>query len=257
MDILKEITDNTRKELEELKKQVTVQELEKSNLFDKECLSLKAHLESKQFGIISEIKRKSPSAGAINTSLIPTEVAKIYEIGGASAISCLTDMKYFGGSIQDLESIQNVVNIPVLRKEFIVDEFQIIEAKAYGADAILLIAEALEKEEAKTFTELAQSLGLSVLMEIHNINELNKVPYDVDVLGVNNRNLKLQKTDIYTSMRMYPKLPKELTLISESGIKTKKDIEMLHQVGYRGALIGESIVGSENIAEKLKELVIN
>lgn len=257
MDILEEITNNTRKELSILKSQLSIADLEKHALFQKECLSLKQHLEAKAFGIISEIKRKSPSAGAINVNLNPKELAKTYELGGASAISCLTDMKYFGGSVKDLAAVQDAVSIPVLRKEFIIDEFQIIEAKAHGADAILLIAEALTKSEAKNFSELAKSIGLSVLMEIHEEIELSKVPYSIDVLGVNNRNLKLQKTDIQTSIRLFDLLPKEFTLITESGIKTKADIDLLHAAGYQGALIGESIVGSENIEEKLKELIKN
>lgn len=256
-DILEEITDNTRRELAILKEQVSLSDLEKRDLFKKDCRSLKDFLDQKDFGIIAEIKRKSPSAGAINLRINPIELAKTFQNGGASAISCLTDMKYFGGSVEDLEIVQNSVSIPVLRKEFIVDEFQIIEAKAYGADAILLIAEALTKQEAKSFSELAKSLGLSVLMEIHEEIELSKVPYSIDVLGVNNRNLKLQKTDIQTSVRLYELLPKEFTLITESGIKTKADIELLRNVGYQGALIGESIVGSENIEEKLKKLIKN
>jgi indole-3-glycerol phosphate synthase len=244
MTILNTILENKRREVEELKKRFTIKDYEKMPLFTAETRSLKDSILNNNFGIIAEIKRKSPSAGSLNESIIPSLLGEEYEKSGAAGISVLTDFNYFGGSIEDVIEVKKNVTIPVLRKEFIIDEIQLFEAKAVGADAILLIAEALKEEQALHFTILAQSLGLEVIMEFHEKSQLSKINDEVDIVGVNNRNLKLQKTDISNSIELFDFLPKNKVLISESGIKTADELLQIANCGYHGALIGESILKS-------------
>lgn len=244
MTILETIINQKRKEVEILKGQFKLKDFEKSPLFSSNVVSMKEAIKAKEFGIIAEIKRKSPSAGNLRENVNPKLLAEEYEKSGAVGISVLTDYEFFGGSVEDLIEVKNQVSIPVLRKEFIIDEIQIFQAKAIGADAILLIAEALTEEQALHFTILAQSLGLEVIMEFHEKNQMYKINDEVDIIGVNNRNLKLQKTDILTSIELFDFLPKDKVLISESGIQTKEDLIQIIQCGYHGALIGESILKS-------------
>ena len=254
MTILDRIIENKRKEVKLLKEKFKIKDFEKMGFFSSDVLSLKQNIQSNNFGIISEIKRKSPSAGEINSFFSPKDLAVSYQKSGAAGISVLTDFEFFGGSVEDLIEVKKEVNIPILRKEFIIDEIQIFQAKAIGADAILLIAEALTEEEALHFTIIAQSLGLEVVMEFHEKNQLYKINDEVDIIGVNNRNLKLQKTDILNSIELIDFLPKDRVLISESGIKSIDDLKQIYECGYHGALIGESILKSDSPLDFLKRM---
>lgn len=254
MTILDTIIEQKRKEVEILKSEFKIKDFEKSPLFSADVLSMKDAIKSNDFGIIAEIKRKSPSAGVLRESINPKILAQEYEQSGAVGISVLTDLEFFGGSIIDLIDVKKNVSIPVLRKEFIIDEIQIFQAKAIGADAILLIAEALTEEQALHFTILAQSLGLEVIMEFHEKSEMYKINDEVDIVGVNNRNLKLQKTELKTSIELFDFLPKDKILISESGIQTKEELIQIANCGYHGALIGESILKNTSPSSFIQEL---
>ena len=191
MNILDKITLDKRKEVELRKSLIPVSQLEQSVLFERPAVSLANHLRHSKSGIIAEHKRRSPSKSVINNGLNVQDVAKGYEDAGVCGMSVLTDGKYFGGSLDDLLTARASCNIPLLRKEFIIDEYQLLEAKAYGADVILLIAAILTRDEIKQFSEFAKSLNLDVLLEVHNEEELHKsIMPSLDMLGVNNRNLK-------------------------------------------------------------------
>lgn len=255
--ILDAIVDNKRKEVERLKRDFSYQYFEKQPHFSRECISLKSRLTNPNFGIIAEIKRKSPSAGDINTNIDVVKQGQVYSENGVAGISCLTDKKYFGGSIDDIIELRKAVEVPILRKEFIIDEIQLFESKAAGADALLLIAEVLAPEEALHLTIMAQSLGLEVIMECHDKKNLDKINELVDVIGVNNRNLHLQITDIQTSLDLFHFIPADRICISESGIKNFNHINELEKTGYNGALIGESILKNNSPSNFLSSLTLN
>ncbi|MDG1331440.1 MAG: indole-3-glycerol phosphate synthase TrpC [Crocinitomicaceae bacterium] len=254
MKILDQIIVSKKKEVALLKEKFSYADYENSPFFSEETRSISSKLATTEFGIIAELKRKSPSAGYINKDLDVIQQAKLYESSGASAISCLTDYFYFGGSGEDLSAIKPATSIPILRKEFIIDEIQLFESKAIGADVILLIAEILTKEQALHLTIMAQSLGMEVIMECHSYNELKKVNDLVDVIGVNNRDLQAQKTDIQTSFDLYNFIPEGKLCISESGIRSKDDLIQLSEKGYHGALIGEHILQSSDPGEAIRNL---
>ncbi|MGK0175595.1 MAG: indole-3-glycerol phosphate synthase, partial [Ulvibacter sp.] len=221
--------------------------LEKSLLFNRETVSLAAALRSSETGIIAEHKRRSPSKSVINDKVLVQDVAKGYQLAGISGMSVLTDTNYFGGSLDDLLLARAVASFPLLRKEFIIDPYQIIEAKAYGADAILLIAASLSSEELKDFSALAKSLNLDVLLEVHNLEELEKSMLPtVDLLGVNNRNLKTFEVSIEISKSLSGLIPKEFVKVSESGISATETIKELKEYGFDGFLIGETFMKTEN-----------
>lgn len=255
MNILDQIIVTKKKEIELIRQKFTYKDFESSLHFSTKSISLKERLTADQFGIIAELKRKSPSAGIINKHLNIVEQGKMYQKNGAVAISCLTDYFYFGGSNEDLIMLKSATSIPVLRKEFIIDELQLFESKAIGADVILLIAELLTKEQALHLTIMAQSLGMEVIMECHSYNELKKVNDLVDIIGVNNRDLQAQKTTIQTSFDLYNFIPEGNVCISESGIRSKADLIQLSEKGYHGALIGEHILSNPNPAETLSSLL--
>jgi indole-3-glycerol phosphate synthase len=254
--ILDQIIVTKQKEVDYLKSKFSYSDFEKATFFSTPSRSIVKHLEESQFGIIAEIKRKSPSAGMINAQLNIEHQGKLYESSGAIAISCLTDHFYFGGSNEDLKLLKEITSIPVLRKEFIIDEIQVFESKAIGADAILLIAEVLTAEQALHLTIIAQSLGMEVIMECHSFNELKKVNNLVDIIGVNNRNLHDNQTNLQTSFDLYPFISEGKLCISESGIQTKQDIQRLCEKGYHGALIGESILRERNPQEFIESIHI-
>ena len=193
-------------------------------------------------GIIAEFKRKSPSKGIINDKLDPVDVVKAYQEAGASAISILTDEFFFGGADQDLERARPFLDIPILRKEFIVDEYQVHEAKAMGADLILLIAACLSKEEVVRFSTLARSLGLEVLLELHDEDELEHVCETVDLVGINNRSLKTFDVNIERSLKMASQLPKGKLKVAESGIDDPAQVKLFKDNGYNAFLIGENFM---------------
>ena len=197
-------------------------------------------------GVIAEFKRHSPSKGDINPYAKVEEVSIGYMQAGASALSVLTDEKFFKGKNADLTEARKFNFCPILRKDFVVEEYQIIEAKSIGADAILLIAECLEKEEIARFAKLAKSLGLEVLMEIHSKDQLSKISPDLDLIGVNNRNLKTFEVSTQTSVDLFDHIPSDFVRISESGISEPKTIAELKAVGFQGFLIGERFMATAN-----------
>lgn len=197
-------------------------------------------------GIIAEFKRQSPSKGIIHDNIEPESVVTLYEQAGVSAVSVLTDTDFFGGQADDLQQASNILNIPALRKDFIIDEYQIYEARALGASAILLIAAVLSKDECARFALLAKQLGLEVLLELHDDDEFDRIADGVTVIGINNRNLRTFKVDLQHSMRLASQLPADMPKISESGIRTIDDMLMLRNGGFDGFLIGENFMREEN-----------
>lgn len=254
--MLQEIIENKRKKVEQQKQLYPTKLLEQSIYFDSKCVSLSHYLTRKdKSGIIAEFKRKSPSKGVINAYADVLETTLGYMQAGASALSVLTEQDYFMGKSEDLTIARNANYCPILRKDFTVDEYQIIEAKSIGADAILLIAAALEKDQIKSLYQLAKSLGLEVLFEIHGKDELDKVP-DLDlIIGVNNRNLKTMEVDLKTSFDMISEIPKTSLLISESGLSNVEDVKQLKEAGYQGFLMGEYFMRTPNPAEALKQFI--
>lgn len=242
MNILDTIVAQKKKEVAERKQQVPVAELEKGRFFANETLSLKSFLlDSARTGIIAEFKRKSPSKGIINDRVTVEEVTQAYAQHGASGISVLTDQEFFGGSLDDLLAA-TINEVPLLRKDFMIDEYQLVEAKAYGAEVILLIAACLTPAEVKTMAGVARGLGLEVLLEIHNEEELGHICDAVDLVGVNNRNLKTFTVSIDTSLALINKIPKEKPAVAESGISDVDTIVTLRQAGFTGFLIGENFM---------------
>ncbi len=256
MDILEKIVYDKRFEVALKKKLVGTMELEKSLSYVKSIDSLKTRLENSNTGIIAEYKRRSPSKSVINLDLNVWDVAVGYEAAGACGMSVLTDSKYFGGSLDDLILATTACNLPILRKEFVIDEYQIIEAKSSGASAILLIAAILDKADIKQFSELAKSLHLDVLLEVHNEEELQKsLMPSIDMIGVNNRNLKTFEVSLETSKTLSDKIPKEFVKVSESGISSVEAINELKTYGYQGFLIGENFMKTENPGMAAKEFI--
>ncbi len=255
MDILSEINNNKKEEVFKRKKNVSIKELEESEFFERKCFSATESI-SKGSGIIAEYKRKSPSKGIINDKLEVEEVSEAYVKAGVSALSILTDYNYFGGKNEYLTRARTINNIPILRKDFVVDEYQIIEAKSIGADFILLIAASLSKQQIKNFSSLAKSLGLEVLLELHDKNEINKISYNVDITGVNNRDLKTFKVDINKSVELVDIIPNEFIKISESGLSNPEDIKKLRKVGYKGFLMGERFMKTDDPGTSCREFIV-
>ena len=256
MDILTKIVNDKRIEVNLRKQLIPIKQLEHSILFERETVSLAKKLKVSNTGIIAEHKRRSPSKQVINHDLNVFDVAKGYEDAGVCGMSVLTDGKYFGGSLDDLLTARASCNLPLLRKEFIIDSYQIIEAKAYGADVILLIAAILTKEEIKTFSELAKSLNLDVLLEVHNETELHKsIMPSLDMLGVNNRNLKTFEVSLETSKQLSDLIPNDFVKVSESGISSIQAIKTLQPYGYKGFLIGENFMKTNNAGESAKQFI--
>lgn len=246
MNILDKIIARKHEEVAEKSSLVPVKLLEKSQFFDGKPVSMKKYiLNPEKTGIISEFKRKSPSKGWINGSAEVEAVSIGYMQAGASALSILTDKDFFGGSNEDLQVARQFNFCPVLRKDFIVSEYQIIEAKSIGADCILLIAAALEPAKLKELAAFAKSLGLEVLMEVHDGEELERsLCQEVDLVGVNNRNLKTFEVSLETSLNLVDQIPSEFLKISESGISDPQTLVKLKEAGFNGFLIGESFMKS-------------
>ncbi|MDY7394810.1 indole-3-glycerol phosphate synthase TrpC [Aureibaculum sp. 2210JD6-5] len=256
MTILDKIIADKYIEVMLRKKVLPVSQLEKSVLFERKTVSLAKRLKESNTGIIAEHKRRSPSKSIINTSLNVFDVAKGYEDAGVCGMSVLTDGKYFGGSLDDLLSARASCNLPLLRKEFIIDEYQLLVAKAYGADVVLLIAAVLSRKEIKRFSEFARSLGLEVLLEVHNEEELKKsIMPSLDMLGVNNRNLKTFDVSLENSKQLAAKIPDDFVKVSESGISSVNAIKELQPYGYKGFLIGENFMKTNDAGKSAKEFI--
>ena len=256
MDILTKIVNDKRIEVNLRKQLIPIKQLEQSILFERKTVSLAEKLKNSTTGIIAEHKRRSPSKQVINHDLNVFDVAKGYQDAGVCGMSVLTDGKYFGGSLDDLLTARASCNLPLLRKEFIIDTYQIIEAKAYGADVILLIAAILTRAEIKIFSELAKSLNLDVLLEVHNQDELHKsIMPSLDMLGVNNRNLKTFEVSLDTSKQLSNLIPDDFVKVSESGISNIEAIKTLKPFGYKGFLIGENFMKTDNAGLSAKQFI--
>lgn len=243
MTILDKIIIHKRNEVVKTKETNSIKLLEKSLYFESACFSLKQFITRKdKNGIIAEFKRKSPSKGIINNISKVKNVTNGYVEAGVSALSILTDNYFFGGKNEDLIIARKSNNCPILRKDFIISEYQILEAKSIGADAILLIASVLTKNEIKQFTTLAHQLGLEVLFEIHTQEELDKYIPEINLVGINNRNLKTFEVDFDNSIKLCNQLPVGIVKIAESGIRNFKNIIELKKHGFDGFLIGESFM---------------
>ena len=247
MTILDRIIIDKIKEVELRKKAFPRAYWEQSPLFEREGFSLSQRLQDSPSGIIAEHKRRSPSRNNINSSLSVHQVAQGYEKAGVCGMSVLTDQKYFGGSLEDLTAARAVCQLPLLRKEFIIDPYQLFEAKAHGADVILLIAAVMDREQIKQLAGTAQSLGLEVLLEVHTQGELQKALMPtLNMLGVNNRNLKTFEVSLDTSKALAEHIPDDFVKVSESGISSTTAIKSLQSYGYRGFLIGENFMKTES-----------
>lgn len=258
MNILDKIIADKRKEVALKKSLLSISQWEQSVLFERKTTSLAQALCKSETGIIAEHKRRSPSKDIINQHTNVAQVAQGYQKAGACGMSVLTDLKYFGGSLEDLLLARASVNMPLLRKEFIIDEYQILEAKAHGADIILLIAAVLTRAEIKTLSELAKSLGLEVLLEVHNEEELQKsIMPSLDMLGVNNRDLKTFNVSLETSKTLSRSIPDEFVKVSESGISSVEAIKELKEYGFQGFLIGENFMKTENPGVSAMEFIKN
>ena len=247
MSILENIITDKLLEVQQNKNLYPIALLEKTEAFSSPTVSLKKYLQKKdKNGLIAEFKRKSPSKGIINKYAKVEDTSIAYMQAGASAISVLTDEKYFGGKNKDLETIRHFNYCPILRKDFIVDPYQIIEARSIGADAILLIATVLTAAEIKEFSELANNLGMETILEIHDVKELNKGIGKADIIGFNNRNLHDFTCHYTNAIKAFNQLPKDLLKIAESGINTAKEAYELKQAGYDGFLIGQQFMEHSN-----------
>ena len=247
MSILDTIVKRKKEEVSERKKSISASQLVQSENFERKCFSLSKFVLNPQFsGIISEFKRKSPSKPAINLEADVVKITSGYEKAASSGVSILTDIDFFGGNDLDLFNSRLHLNIPILRKDFMIDEYQIIEAKSIGADAILLISEILSKEEINHLSKVAVDLGMDVLMEIHTADQLEKYHDRIQLIGVNNRNLKTFTTDIQYSIDLFPQLPESAVKISESGIDNVDFVIKLKKIGYQGFLIGENFMKSND-----------
>jgi len=255
-DILEEIVAHKRIEVAEQKEQMPPRklyaEVERMMAEGVTKRSLSQSLAQDDFGIIAEFKRRSPSKGWIKEDGKPEVIPPSYEKAGAAALSILTDEKYFGGCMDFVREARPFVNLPILRKDFIIDEYQLFQARHIGADAVLLIAADLSNQEVRSLTDIAHELQLEVLLELHAEHELDYADISVDAIGVNNRNLGTFVTDVQNSFRLAVRLPQDRVLVSESGISNPDTIKLLREAGYRGFLIGETFMKTDNPGEALQ-----
>jgi len=254
MNILDTIVARKRAEVAERKQRKPLDLIKLDAFYIRDTISLVEGLSRPNAsGIIAEFKRKSPSKGIINDRVDLLEVTKGYQDAGASAVSILTDEYFFGGDDQDVVRAREVLDIPILRKEFIIDEYQVHEAKALGADLILLIAACLTKEEVVRFSTVARSLGLEVLLELHDEDELGHVCETIDLVGINNRSLKTFDVNIARSLRMAGQLPKDKLKVAESGIDDPAQVKLFRENGYSAFLIGENFMKTNDPGIALHE----
>ena len=257
-DILETIVANKRKEVERQKQAVSLQTLVAlgGDRLERPTRSMRQALATSETGIIAEFKRKSPSKGWLHPGARVQDVLPFYAEGGASACSILTDGDFFGGSLSDLQQARRLVNIPLLRKDFIVDPYQLYQARVMGADAVLLIAACLSKEECAQLAATAHSLQLEVLLEVHSAEELDHVNADIDMLGVNNRHLGTFDTDVKHSFTLIDQLKGYAPLlVSESGISQAETVKQLRAAGFRGFLIGETFMKTAQPGETLRNFI--
>ena len=258
-DILQEIVAYKRIEVEQQKQTVSPHDLyarvERLMADGITARSMSRSLAESPYGIIAEFKRKSPSKGWIHEDAKPMDVVPRYAASGASALSILTDSKYFGGTLDFIPQVRQAVNIPILRKEFIIDEYQLFEARNAGADAVLLIAADLSKDECRTLTRTAHDLKLEVLLEMHSESELDYLECEPDMAGINNRNLGTFHTDVANSFRLAGKMDTEAVKVSESGISNPDTVRNLREAGFRGFLMGECFMKEQDPGLALENLI--
>lgn len=256
MNILKQIADTKRREVEATRLLFPLEGIRQAALrTDRPVRSLRRAVLDTPGGIIAEFKRRSPSRGEIAPMAHVADIVTQYVANGAAACSVLTDTPYFGGSIADLAIARELADIPLLRKEFVIDEYQIYQARIAGADAILLIASLLTVAEVRRFTSLAHQLQMEVLLELHNPDELSSVFTDIDLVGVNNRDLTNFNTDIAVSERMVSDLPSTIVKVAESGIRSPQDLARLKTAGFDGFLIGEAFMSTPCPGETLNNYI--
>lgn len=255
MTILDKILADKRLEVKARKEVVSLQHLKNMTSGLQPGRSLKKALQESPSGIISEFKRKSPSKGYIHPDADVESVVSAYQQAGCSGVSVLTDYPYFGGTVSDFKKARAVLNVPLLRKDFMIDPYQIYESKMLGADVILLIASALTLDEAYDLGELAHELGMETLLEIHNENELEYISRYTDMVGVNNRNLSTFFTDVQVSKELVAKIPDKFVRISESGLSDPQTVSTLRLAGYQGFLMGENFMKCEHPGTALSEFI--
>jgi indole-3-glycerol phosphate synthase len=257
MNILEKIAAFKREEVRSRKLATPVNMLEKSACFKLAVPSFHDALAKPGPSVIAEFKRKSPSRGDINPSADILQVALGYQDAGTAAISVLTDTEFFGGNNSDLQDVAGAVKIPVLRKDFVVDEYQVVEAKSLGAGAILLIASILTKKEVDTLSELSLNLGMDILFEIHDMADIEMISRNIKIIGVNNRNLKTFEVSMDNSNDLLQHLPGDCIKVAESGIQTYKDVIQLFKKGYNAFLIGENFMKSDDPGKSAKIFMNN
>lgn len=258
MTVLDRIIEAKRERLEECKRRISSEEI-KSRAADaaapSDFSSAIRRTDGGKIGLIAEIKKASPSRGLIRNDFQPEEIARIYAERGASAISVLTEEDFFKGSIEYLQKVKKAVSLPILRKDFIFDDYQIYEARAFGADAILLIESVLSRSQAEEFFSLASELGLSVLFEVHHWKELDTaLLIDLPVIGINNRNLKTLEIDLNTTIELLKDIPEGKVVVSESGIERREDVELFEKTAVDALLVGTTLMKSEDIGGRIEEL---
>ncbi|MCX7918537.1 MAG: indole-3-glycerol phosphate synthase TrpC [bacterium] len=258
--ILDEIIFYKKQEVANRKQQVSLHELKRSlaaqKVIPRDFAAAISRKPGEKIKLIAEIKKASPSAGVIRPEFNPSQIAEIYERTGANAISVLTDEKFFSGRLEYLAQVRSRVSLPLLRKDFIIDAYQIYESAIAGADAILLIVAALDNTQLQEFNELAQKeVGLYTLVEVHNQRELDRaLKIEPEIIGINNRDLKSFTVDLATTERLISDIPKECIIVAESGIKTRDDVLRMQSLGVDALLIGETFMRNHDIALKIKEL---
>jgi indole-3-glycerol phosphate synthase len=254
--ILEMIVEAKRKEVAALRKMTPLAQLEDAigNLLP--VRDFKGAIGNARCSIIAEVKRSSPSQGRIRYEFDPAQIATIYQDNGAQAVSVLTDEAFFEGKGEYLTGIKKIIDLPLLRKDFIIDPYQIFETRILGGDALLLIASLLGQGQLWEYITLSKTLGLAPLVEVHTKKELDKaLAADAEIIGINNRDLKTFSTDIKTTLELAPLIPSDRIVVTESGINTREDIELLMEAGIHCFLIGEALMRAEDIGEKLRELL--
>jgi indole-3-glycerol phosphate synthase len=254
--MLDKIIAKKREEVEQRKKVAPATYLQERIARQKPTLDLALALKGDHIRLIAEVKKASPSRAVLSPDFNPVELARTYVEGGAAAISVLTEVSYFMGSIEHLAAIREAVELPLLRKDFIFDSYQVYESRAYGADALLLIAAILSQGQLKDLVSLSHRIALGCLVEVHNGDEVERALLsEAEIIGINNRDLNTFAVDINTTRRLRPLIPEQKTVVSESGIKSRKDMETLGKWGVDAALVGEALVTADDVRSKMKELL--
>jgi len=255
--MLDKIIAEKREEVAQRKRQLPLSVLKERIAQSRAALDFAAALSGDSTRLIAEVKRASPSRGVLCPDFDPVALAKSYAQAGAAAISVLTETNYFQGSIDHLVAIREAVNLPLLRKDFIFDPYQIYESRTYGADALLLIVAILSQEQLKELLSLGSSLGLSCLVEVHNESEVERaLSSSAKIIGINNRDLATFAVDINTTHRLRPLIPKERIVVSESGVSRREDVEKLKEWGVNAVLVGEALITADDIPARMKELIL-